>query len=436
MAPVLLAQPALPPAQQTFSLQEAVTYALQNKAAVQNAQLDQSIARGRVEEIRSQGLPQINGSASFNHNFEVPVSFIPGEFFGQPGGFAAVRFGIPYTSSVGLNWNQLIFDGTYFLGLRAAKVYEELAAKGTERTKVEAASAVSKAYYTVLVTEERLKLLQLNYLRLDTLYKQTKAMYEQGLVEKIDADRLLVSVNNSEAELAKVTRMVEMSRQLLKFQMGFPIADEITLTDRLADVQAAAASTATESFNYENRIEYSLLNTQRELDEMNIRQYRLGYFPRLTGFLNLGANTGSQNFGDLTKRDRWFNSGIYGLTLSVPVFDGLYKKAKIDQAKFSLLKTENQQRDLKLAIDFEQRQSATQLTNALTTLEIQKRNLELAQEIFRVSDIKYREGVGASLEVINAQASVKEAETNYFNALYDALIARIDYQKAFGTLTK
>lgn len=424
-------------AQTAYTLQEAVDYAIKSNLNIKNSQLDAKSAEARIGEIRAAGLPQVNAQFNFTDNLIVQRAFLPAAFF--PGSApdappVAVQFGVNYASSLGASLNQLIFSGTYFVGLKAAATYRELAQKNVVQSKVNVAEAVTKAYYSAQVAVERAKVLDLNIERLDTLMRDTRATFEAGFVEKLDVDRLEVQLNNLKTERQKVQNLIELSYTLLKYQMGMPLTDQIVLTDSVDESNASnLPASISNAVDYAKRIEYSILNTQGDLAELDIRRIRTGYLPTVSGFASYGYNTGRNNFSDVFTQ-KWFNNSTIGLNVQIPIFDGFTKKYQIQQAQYTLEKL-NQGRDLLTqSIDLQVQQSNITLTNSLQTLETQQRNVDLAEEVVRVTKIKYQEGVGSNIEVITAESSLKEAQTNYFAALYDVLIAKVDLSKSRGEL--
>ncbi|TDB60881.1 TolC family protein [Arundinibacter roseus] len=425
-------------AQNAFTLEEAVQYALRKNINIKTTELDAISAEARIGEIRAAGLPQVSAQLGFNDNLIIQRVFLPATFV-DPNASPdappiAAQFGVKYAGNAGATLNQLIFNGSYLVGLKAASTYRELAQKNVVQSKVMVAEAVTKAYYSVQVAEERAKVLDLNISRLDTLMRDTRATYESGFVEKIDVDRLEVQLNNLKTERQKVNNLIELSYTLLKYQMGMPLTEPVTLTDRIEDVNLATLQAEVGgSVDYEKRIEYSILNTQGELARLDIKNIRAGYLPTASGFLSYGHNNGRNNFGDLFST-QWFNNSVLGLNIQIPIFDGLTKHYKLKQAEITLDKV-NQGRDLlSQSIDLQVQQGFITLRNSLETLETQRRNVTLAEEVVRVSKIKYQEGVGSNIEVINAESSFKEAQTNYFAALYDVLISKVDLTKARGEL--
>lgn len=422
-----------------FSLGEAVDYAIKHNLNIKNAQLDALSAEARIGEIRAAGLPQVNAAVSLTNNIIIPRFFLPGGSLdpntppdAPP---VALEFGIPWQGAASANLNQLIFSGSYFIGLKAAATYRELAQKSTTSSKVQVAESVTKAYYSAQVAEERAKLLDLNISRVDSLMRETKAMNESGFVELLDVNRLEVQINNLQTERQKVQNLIELSYALLKYQMGMPANEAIRLTDDInaINVDSLRSASVNSDLSYENRIEYSLLNTQGKLADLDLRNVRSGYLPSVAASLGYGYNVGADKFSQVFTNN-WFNNMVLAVNLNIPIFDGFTKKYQINQKKIAIDKVKNNQNLLKQSIDLENNQASINIKNAFATLETQKRNLALAEEIVRVSKIKYKEGVGSNIEVINAESSLKEAQTNYFTALYDLMIAKVDLSRAKGEL--
>jgi outer membrane protein TolC len=427
----------------TMSLQQCLEYAYTHSATIQKSLLDEQIAKAKVKETVGIGLPQVNGTTSLLYNFELSPAFLPPNFLNPAAPpdaeFVAIRglFTPRYSSEVGLTINQIIFNGSYLVGLQASKTYAQLSKKNTEASKISVAENVTKAYFSLLVAKERITLLDNNLARLDSLIKDVRALNKQGFAENIDLNRLEVTANNLRSEKSKVERLIQLSNELLKFQMGMPAQDELEIIGSIRDLQLEQIPEENIKADYKSRIEYNTLETGIALSELNKKNVRSGYLPSLVAFGQMGYQTGARNFssiGDFS--NRWLGYGRVGLQLSIPIFDGLQKKYKVQQSSLELLKLEQDKKNLEKAIDFQTNQSQITLRNALESLEIQKRNMELAKEVVRVSQIKYKQGLATSSDVVNAETSFKEAETNYYAALYDALIAKVDLDKALGKLVK
>lgn len=419
-----------------FSLQQAIDFALQNQNNIKNAVLDEQIAKAKVKEITGMGLPQINASFDMKDFLEIPTSLIPAEFFGgPPGSFAAVKFGTQYQATAGLDASQLIFSGDYFLGLKASKVFVELSQKSIQRTKIETAATVSKAYYTVLVNQERIKLMDANVARIKKALDDTKALYDNGFVEKIDYDRLSVTYNNLLVEQEKVNRLLNLGVYLLKYQMGMDVNATLTLSDKLEDVKFdITSSVSAEKLDYSKRVEYSLFETQRDLAKLDLKRNRFSYLPTAFAYGSLNGSALRNEFDIFDTKKSWFPMALIGAKVSMPIFTGGQRYFKTQQAKLKLEQAENNIDFMKKSIDLEVASSTTMLQNANQTLSLQKKNIETAEEVYRVTKLKQEQGVGSTLEMVTAETALKEAQTNYFNALFDALVAKINFDKATGNL--
>ena len=431
--------PGMAQTRQSFSLNEAVRFGIERNITIKNSQLDALSAEARIQEIRAVALPQIGFNGLLTDNLALQTIFLPAVFGGGKPDDPPVpaRFGTTFSGFGQVGLNQLLFDAAYKVGLRAADVYRELAQKNVNASKITTAEQVSKAYYGVLVNEERSKLLDLNIARLDTLFKNTQALNKQGFVERIDVNRLEVQVNNLRAERQNVKNLVDLSYYLLKFQMGLGINDDITLTEKIQDINlddASAAFAATNApFSYSQRIEFSQLQSQLQLAELDIQGTAQAYYPRVSFGATYGYNTGRNKFGELFTAP-WFKTSALTLNVSVPIFDGFAKKYQSQQKRFTLQKAQQSGELLKNSIDLQVRQSAISLTNTVQTLRTQKRNIDLAKEVVRVVQIKYKEGVGSNIEVLDAENSYRQAQTNYFTSLYEYLLTKVDFDKANGRL--
>ncbi len=416
-----------------FSLSQAIDYALTNQVEIKNAQLETEIARAKTNELIAIGLPQVNASADMSKFLEIPTQFIPGEFFdGEPGTFAPVQFGQKYSASAGLNASQLLFDGAYLIGVKAAKTYVELARKGLSSSKIETAANVSKAYYYVLVAEKRMQQLDADLERLDKLRKDTKAFFDNGFVEKIDYDRIDLSYNLVESAYSQVKRMVLNSYNLLKFQMGMDLNTPISLSEEISSINFDTPALSLDSNSYKSRIEYSILETRYRLAGYDLDRYKTSRWPSLVAFGNYTTNASRNEFNFFESGYKWYPSSVIGLSLKVPILGGYKIGYQVKQANLNRKKIENSFFTLEQSIKLEHSNSVNTYQSNIEKLASQERNRTLAREIARVSKIKYDQGVGSNLEVIDAEASLRESETNYYVALLETIIAKIDLDKALG----
>ena len=437
-----------------FNLQECLEYAYNNNDSLKNAQLDIESAKYKVKETIGMGLPQVSGTASFQDYIKVPqIPFPNFEYLFQdilyqqnvqntsgnrvdpPTGNPTSLLGFQqkYNASYALNVNQLLFNGTYLVGLKASKTFKELSEKNYSRTKIATTVAVTKAYYQVLVSNEQLTLLDANIKQLSQQLKETTEMNKQGFVEKIDLDRLRVVYNNLVTTRENTERLLELSIQLLKFQMGMPVTENLAVKDKIADVNLDIISTLeVDTTAYKNRVEYRLLETQARLNNLDLKRIKSQALPTLAAFGSAGNAYQSAAFSNLF--DMNLPSVYIGLQLNVPIFSGFQRVNQIKQAQITLQKTNNVLNMAKNGFLLQQEQARTTYQNSIRSLNNQKANMELAREVLRVSRIKYQEGVGSSIEVTQAQTELETAENNYIQALYNALVSKVDLDNAYGRI--
>lgn len=447
------------PASRAFTLEQCIDYALQNSVTIKNAQLDEEIAKARVKETIGIGLPQIDGAVGIQHNEKLRRFFLQ---YNGPGGFVDLG-GVPgiqvgdvvaaqnffQLKSVGdasLSISQILFNGSYLVGLQASNTYKELSTKTTGQTREQTIANVSKAYYLAVTNRERIQLFDVNIARVDTLLRTTKALFQNGFAEQIDVDRVQVAYNNLVTEREKFKNVQIITTELLKFQMNYPMAEPIDVIGSIEEFGTPNAEPVEENWSYRKRWDYQLLQTSKRLQELDLKNKYAAGVPSLVAFANLGYTTQSPNVSGLFRTtsgisdngqvgpDSWYGYSLLGVTLNVPLFSGLQRTYRVQQSKLNLLKIENTQRQLETVIDLELKQVRITLENAIRTLQAQKANMDLASNVARVTKIKYAQGVGSSLEVIDAEASLREAQINYYNALYDALVAKVDTDKAYGKL--
>jgi outer membrane protein len=279
-----------------------------------------------------------------------------------------------------------------------------------------------------------LALLEANIQRLESLKNETEQFNKQGFVENIDVQRLQVTYNNLLTEQQKVNQLMQLADALLKFQMGFDVTQPIQLTDTLNNADLSKTQIDATNFKFENRVEYQLLSKQKQLNQLNLKRYQLGTLPNLIAIGNYTTQHSNDKFIWYNHLGDFYNSALIGVQLNFTIFDGLQNKYRKNYTRLQIQQNENDLFNLKNALALDMLSSDITLKNSMLSVKAQKENMDLADEVVRVTKIKYQQGVGSNLEVLNAETSLKEAQTNYFSALYDAYIAKVNFEKATGTL--
>lgn len=417
-----------------FTIQQCVDYAYKNNVQVKNALLNIQVQQQTNRDITAAALPNVSGSLSANDYLQLPVSLVPGEFFGGAAGtFIPVRFGVKYNASATVQFQQLLFDGQVFIGLQARKTSIEFQTKNKEVTEEMIKTNIHKIYYQLVVSKTQIDLLDANITRLSKLEHDTKELYKNGFAEKLDLDKIAVQVANLETEKLKALNSIDLGYMGLKTLLGMPVTDSLVLSEKLSEEQISKDFTLDTAYNYTDRKDFQFLSLSKKLNEFNIKRYQLSYLPTVSLSGSYTKNAQRNKFTFFGKGD-WFTTSFVGLNISVPIFDGFGKDARIKKARFELKQTENQIDNLKLNIDNEVAQSRVNFRTAISTMSFQKRNMQLAESVYNQTKKKYEVGTGSNTEITAAQTDLVTAQTNYISALYSAIIARVDYLKAIGKL--
>ncbi len=421
-----------------LTLNESILYAIENNVTTKNARLETLISKATVKEKTALGLPQINGSFNVDYNPQIPVVFLPNQPpFGDPSNPSDVipaRFGVSYSSGLGVNMTQMIFDGSFFVGLRAAKTLTQLTDFDLVKAENDVIENVKKAYFGVLVNQERIRLAASNLGRIDSLLKETKALNEAGFAEKIEVSRIQVQRNNTFSQMERSRTAWEISKEILKIQMGMPLTVDILIAETLQDLNPEEELNQLLALESEGRVELDQLKTQIELVQLDLKFNTSQYMPTID-FIGNARRTGAGNqMNTVFDKKNWFGSSLLGVSMNIPIFDGLSKSARIQKNKYTINQLENQRFFLNDNFKNEIFTAKSNLKNDLNLLDIQRENLDLAQEVFEIARIKYQEGVGSNLEVVNADSALIEAEINYLAAMYDGLISKVNLEKALGLL--
>lgn len=438
-----------------FSVQQAIDYAKKNNVNVKNALLDVQYQAQVNREVTSRAYPGINASLSTTFNPNVATQVLPnfispatyqvlidegvkdgnGNTIQMPDdfGFVAAQFGTKYSATAGISLTQILFDGQVFVGLQARDATMRFAKKNVEVTEEMIKSNIYKVYYQLVVGNTQVELLDANIERLEKLLKDTRIIYENGFAEKLDVDKLTVQLTNLQTEKTKVLNTISNGYYGLKVLMGMPVKDELVLTDKLTDEQIKDGMLEGSIYSYEDRKEFQYAQIGKELNEYNIRRYKLSQVPTLSLNGQYAKNAQRNKWNFFGKGD-WFTISSVSLNINIPIFNGFYTKSKIEQTKIQLRQTENQIEALKLSIDNEVETARNNFRSAISNMDFQKKNMELAERVYQQTKKKYEVGTGSQTEINAAQVELKTAQTSYITALYDAIIARIDFLKATGKL--
>jgi outer membrane protein TolC len=416
-----------------LSLEEAIQYGMENSVVIRENRRYINEAEQRRREVLAQGYPQINASLNYTNYPSLPVSLIPAVLAGgapddDP---IEVQFGTPQNASARAELSQLVFDGAYFLGVSAARKLVNLERERTILSEIDMKHNITQSYYTALISDLQITSIERRMENLVDIKDETKSLYDEGFVEEIEVDRLMRSVNDLELNLKAAERDHDLAITALKFHMGMDFKQSIELTDRL-DSLMLGNSFALETFNVSNRQEYKITQLRKETNEINIRYARSAFLPKMYLFGSYEQQAQRESFDFFDGDQPWFEIAVVGVNVEVPIFDGFYKRSRVEQAKLQLEGVYLEEEQLVNGLTFEAEQNKINYLRALETVESTLASRNLAEKIYKVTSIKYQEGVGSSLELTTAQDDFQAAEDNYIAAMYRFLIAQSDLKKSYG----
>ncbi len=440
----------------SFSVQQAIDYAKQNSVQVKNALLDVLIQKQVNRDVTSIALPQINGNASITHNIDIPVQTLPNFITkgtydalianhvvdGNTGApiqalsdYGTIPFplGNPWNANVAVTLSQIVFDGQVFIALKARNGTISLQERIAELTEENIRANIYKVYYQLVTGKTQISLLDANIDRLEKLRHDVQIMFDNGFTERLDIDKLTVQLSNLNTEKLKAENMIKNGYSGLKLLMGMPIKDSLVLRDTLSDSYVREGVLEASQFKYSDRKDFQISEITNKLNGLNIRRYKLNQIPT---FMLVGgySKQAQRDKFDIFGKGDWLTSSYIGLQMKVPIFNGFALQSRIKKAQLELQKSQNQTEALKISIDGEVENSKNNFIAAITAMDAQKKNMVLAEKVYDQTKKKYEIGTGSATEINTAQVDLKTAQTNYIVALYDAIIAKVDFLKATGKL--
>lgn len=443
-----------------LSVKEAVDLALKNAIDLKNLRIDSLKQKALNSQITGLAYPQISASAQVAHYLTLPKVLFPStgessiyEVLSREGvkdgngnliqpkfDFQVQEFSFvqPWSVSGGIGMNQLLFQSEVFVGLLARNTLLEFAGNNITVAEDKVREQVEKAYYQVLIAQKQLGVLQQTLQRIQKLYSDQEQLYKNGFIEKLDLDKTTVTLNNTRSAETQLKNIIELGHAALKFSMGIDQNEKIILADELNEDLIKSQLPVDDKVDYSARSEYKLLQTAQKLGAIDVRRYKLGGIPTLAFFYQF-QQQGQQNrdFSSFTGKNWfWFNSNLIGLSMNVTLFDGMQRKNKMLQAQYELEKTKNKTVQFQQAVDLEFSVAKINLRNAILNMDAQKKNMELAEKVFLTARKKYEQGLGSTFEVLLSDTEWQRAQGSYFESLYNAVQAKINYRKATGRLAE
>ncbi len=419
----------------SFSLEEAINYAMNNNYSVRLADLEINEAEEKKWETTAMGLPHIDGKVDYSNFLKQAVTLIPSEIVGgPPGEYEEVIFGTKQNLNATVTLNQLLFDGSYLVGLQSAKTYLKISSLAKEKTNQSVREAVINAYGDVLIAEETIEILENNKKILQKNLDETKIIFENGFTEEQDVEQQQITLSKIENELNKSVRYLSIAKQMLNITLGIPVNQDVALTESLESLGLRSTDLAllTARFDLKNHIDYQIADNELTTNELKVKYEKSKALPSLNAFLNYSTFANNDNNIFFENNGNWFDSSLFGVSLKLPIFSSLERSSRTQQAKINMMQSQimldETAQKLQLQVDTAKNKYQFSLDQFQTT----KQNLVLAERIANKEQIKFFEGLSSSFNLTNAQNQLFNTQQSYLQAIFGIIQSKVELENALN----
>ena len=424
------------PKSYSFSLEEAVNYALDSSYTAINARRDVAKALKQKWETTADGLPQINGSVDYQNQLKQPVTFIPAEFSGgEPGTFTPVTFGAKQSANLTATLSQVIFDGSYLVALKASTAFLEFSENANEKTRLEVRKGVINAYGGVLLTEESVRIVEKNIDAITDNLSETQALYEEGFAEEEDAEQLQITKLQLENQLSNTKRQADIAKQMFNLALGIPVNAPVVFKDGLEQLtlENVSLEISEQELAVEENVDYKIADNLTKQRELELKLEKSKALPSVNAFVNYGTQTQDDDFVFFDSDTRWFQSSIFGVSINVPIFSSLKRSARTQRAAIALdqAQTDLEQTIQQIQLDTDTARSDYQF--AIESYQTAQKNLELAERIENKNQIKFREGISTSFDLRQAQTQLYNAQQELLQSMVNVITTKAELETVLNT---
>lgn len=417
----------------SFTLEEAKSYAAEHHLRIKNAELEYEESKKRVQETTAIGLPQLSASADYKYFINIPVSVVDARAFSPDapaGETVAIEFGQNNNATANFYASQLLFDGSFIVGLQAAKTYKALKEQGINRTEIEVKDMVAQSYYNVLIAEENQKIFKENVEKLESQKKEISAIYNAGFIEEIEVDQIGLILSDAQKREKTIERQTKVAYQLLNFQMGRKIDSPLSLTEDLKTIYSNYDENAllNNEFQIQNHIDYQMIETQEHLRELQIKLDKASRLPKIAASYSYGQNA----YDNILSEQTWYASSFVGVNVSMPIFTSTMNSSKLQQSKIQLNRLQNEKLIMEDNLNIQVSIARTSYIDALEQFQMVQKNLEISKKIFNITTTKQKSGLASSLDVTVANNQFLEIQGKYITALYQILDSKATLDKALN----
>ncbi len=420
----------------SFSLEEAVAFALDSNYTALNARRDIAKALKQKWETTATGLPQISANISYQYNIKQPVTLLPAEITGgPPGTFVPVTFGTKQNANAVATLNQLIFDGSYLVGLQAAKAFLDFSENATEKTNLEVRKGIINAYGSVLLAEELVAIFEKNKAALEENLFETRKIYENGLTEEESVEQLEVTLLDVETQLSNARRSALIARQMFNVALGIPTESLVIFEDDLDELALNNSSLQLlqEDLSIENNVDYKIAYNLTEQRSLEMKLEKSKALPSISAFVNYGTQANSNDFTFLDSDQRWFQSSVLGVSMNIPIFSSGQRSARTQQAKIALEQAETELEETVQNVRLALNTAHSNFQFAIEKYENAKKNIALAERIESKNQVKFTEGLSTSFDLRQAQTQLYSAQQQYFQSMLDLINAKAEIETVLNT---
>jgi len=431
LANILLAQDEQK--KHSLTLQQAIEHALKNNYSAINATKDIQAAKEKKWETTASGLPQINGNIGYLNNLDFTEQGVTGGggFGGAPGTVSTITFGTKHSVDARATLSQLLFDGSYLVGLQSAKVYLQISENAKIKTDFQIKEMVTNAYGNVLLARENISILEKNKTSLEKTYFDTNETFKNGLIEEENVEQLQITLSQLKSTLSNATRRSDIALQMLKIALGIDISEELILTEKLDDLTTnnIDLTILAEDFNVNENIDYKISQNNEDTKRLLLKYERSKALPTLAANLNYGYNSFENKFDFLNQNQKWYNYSNFGVSLNVPIFSSFAYGAKKQQAKIAYEQATTKLKETEQNLKLQFQSVKNDYEFSIEQLATSKSNLKLAERIENKQQIKFKEGLSSSFEFTEAQRQLYSAQQNYLQSMIDVITKKTALDK-------
>jgi len=423
--------------QSRFGLQEAINFALQNNANIQKAQNNVLKAKKKVWETTAMGFPQVDGAASFQQFIKQPVNLLPAQIMNPqapPGTYVPVKFGTEQNMKWSATLKQLIFSGSYLVGLQSSRTFKQISELVAIKTRQKVKAAVVNAYGNALLTDESIKIMQQNIEVVEQNLFEVKQMYKNGLVEQTDVEQMLITLSNLKNQLDYLQQMKTVAYEMLNFTMGRQLDATLELSDDIEKLKTdhMQLDLLQKPFEVNRNIDFLMAQNQEKAKKLQVKYEKTKALPTIAAFVNYGKNAYNNDFKFFDTTQNWYEQSLFGLNINIPIFSSFSRSARLKQAKLAYDNAQIQVQEKTKELKLKYHKARHEYEHSFKNYDIAKDNLNLSEKIARKEQIKYKEGIGNSFQLNQARMQLYQAQQQYLQSIIEIINKKVVLENLLG----